>query len=194
MTFATLKQLFLAFIAFLETEAAEQAPAAPTIAQEASSTPPMAPASPAAQTPPPGPPVDPDSFTYPWDSPAHNWHNVRVLCDKRGLPVGQKDLICACVFQESQFNNHAIHENKDNQTGQLWSTDWGIVQVNDFYHCGPGKEFPSAAYVVANPEAAVDWMITMYLNGRLSAWASYSTGAYRQWLKSTSPMWALATQ
>jgi hypothetical protein len=134
-----------------------------------------------------------------WSSPKGAWHAARVTMDDMGLTgvvdpttgVKAKDLLCACIYQESRFNNSAINRNRA-PGGALLSSDWGLCQINDFYHIGPGKDFPSTAYVVIHPEKAVAFMIRMYNAGLLKQWVSFSSGAYRQWLVPTSPMWTLA--
>lgn len=140
------------------------------------------------------PAIDPiDTLNPDWTLPKDAYHNVRVLCDLAGLTFEEKNLICACIFQESRFNNAAICRNK-NALGVVTSSDWGLVQVNDHYHIGPKLDFPSVEYVLANPDVAVNWMIAMYKHNLLSMWVSYSSGAYRQWLATSSPMWALSTR
>lgn len=126
-----------------------------------------------------------------WDTPQHAYHSVRVLCDEAELTVEEKNLICACIFQESAFMNTARNENRNTATGEVMSTDWGLCQVNDFYHVGPGKDFPSVDFVLNNPAEVVNWMIACYKRGKLNMWISYSKGAYKQWLSPNSPMWAL---
>lgn len=64
--------------------------------------------------------------------------------------------------------------------GKVVSTDWGICQINDYYHSGPNN--PSATYVVANPDAAVRYMARMFKAGKAGLWVSFSSGAYKQWL------------
>lgn len=144
------------------------------------------------QNPPPqqpssaplGPSVD---TIQPWTSPANNRHNVRVLCDFALLTLTQKNIITACVEVESGFYNYypsgqpVIHKNTDDK-GNLLSTDWGIVQINDHYHIGQGKDFPSVDFVMQNPDKAVQFMIDMYKVGRLSMWVSYSSGAYLRYM------------
>lgn len=120
-----------------------------------------------------------------WDTRDHARYNVRVLCDKAGLSVMEKNILCACIHQESNFNNNAVCRNRD-KDGNIMSSDWGIVQINDHYHIGAGKDFPSVEYVVANPDKAVQWMIDMYKKGQLKMWVSYSSGAYKQWLQEES--------
>lgn len=155
-------------------------------------TPPVAPNLPATA------PIDPDSITYSWDTPQHNYHNARVLCDNAGLSLAEKNIICACLYQESEFYNYlpnglpVTHQNKSPQ-GQVLSTDFGIAQINDFYHIGPGKDFPSVDFLLANPDKAVQFMIDAFQHGKLSMWVSYSSGEYRVWLSTESKMWSLAS-
>ncbi len=130
----------------------------------------------------PAPAPQPLSFA----TPKQAWHAVRVMCDNAGLSFTQKNILCACVFQESEFNNKAIGKNAN-------STDWGIIQVNDKYNIGVGKMFPSVQYVLNNPDRCVAWMIhTMKVTGKLEPWASFTSGAFHQWLPLTSKMWLLA--
>lgn len=117
-----------------------------------------------------------------WDNPTNVRHSVRVMCDNADLPVDQKNVLCACVEVESQFNPQAIHVNKDPRTGEVSSTDYGLCQVNDFWHIGPSKDFVSADYVLAHPEACVAWMIQMFKDGKQSMWVSFTSGAYKQYL------------
>lgn len=139
------------------------------------------------------PVIDPDSIVYPWDTPQHIYHNVRVLCDNAGLTFVEKNLICACIYRESEFKNNAVCYNRDSQ-GNILSTDFGICQINSYYHCAPtGSPFPSPGYVVANPDKCAQYMIDCYRNGTLKMWVSYSSGAYAQFLLPDSPMWLLAT-
>jgi hypothetical protein len=116
-----------------------------------------------------------------WDTPEHSRYNVRKICDEEGLSASEKNLICACIYQESEFLNTAVCHNK-NKKGEITSSDWGIVQCNDHWHIGEGKAFPSVEYVVNNPEKMVRWMIQMYKLGLLRLWVSYSSGAYKKHL------------
>jgi hypothetical protein len=125
-----------------------------------------------------------------FDTQKHAYHSVRVLCDEAGLSVDEKNLICACIYQESQFLNCAKGQNRNKQ-GQVTSTDYGICQINDYWNIGKGKPFPSVQYVVDNPQKCVEWMIKMYQQGLLKLWCSYTGGGYKQWLKTNSPMWRL---
>lgn len=149
---------------------------------------------PVEEKPAPGP--DPRIAELSWADPKGAYKLTRIMCDEMGLTKRQKDILCACIFQESRFMNRypngkpVINQNKKN--GQVWSTDYGIIQVNDYWHIGPGKTFPSVAYVMDNPDKMVRWMVReMKRTGRLQPWSSYVSGAYKQWLSPSSPMWAL---
>lgn len=138
-----------------------------------------------------------DTLAPDWSTRANIYHNVRVLCDLAGLTVDEKNLICACIYQESNFYNYlpdgqdVKHINYEKDGVTVSSTDWGLCQVNDYFHIGAGKDFPSVQYVMSTPEAVVKWMIGMYKAGDLNQWDSYLHGAYKQWLLPTSPMWKL---
>jgi hypothetical protein len=117
---------------------------------------------------------------YKWDTTANSRHSVRVICDEMGLTLAEKNLICACIQQESNFNNKAIGRNM--KDGKVLSTDWGIVQINDYWHVGPGKKWSSVQQILDNPDKAVKWMIQMYKQGLLKLWVSYTSGAYKKYL------------
>ena len=132
-------------------------------------------------------PQAPQAEVLVWDTATNCEHAVRVTCDNQGLTPEEKDIIQACVHQESDFMNYHpdgtpvknINLNKD---GSLSSTDWGIVEINDYFHIGPGKDFPSVDFVMANPQKCVEFMISMYKEGKLGLWSSYKSGAYRKYL------------
>lgn len=121
-----------------------------------------------------------------WTNPIDNRHNVRVLCDLSGLDLNSKNVITACVEQESGFYNYLPNgdpvEHRNMSGDVLESTDWGIIQCNDKNHIGVGKDFASVGFVMANPQVMVQWMIDMYKVGRISMWDSYSTGAYKRFM------------
>ena len=98
-----------------------------------------------------------------------------------GLTVQMKDILCACVEVESGFNPLAVHYNKD-KTGAIWSADWGICQINDWFNVGVGKPFPSTDFVLQNPQIDIQWMCDMFLQGKESMWSSYSQKLYLRYL------------
>lgn len=149
-------------------------------------------------------PVIPSSETLLWDTQKDAYHSVRVLCDDAGLSYAKtipvngilyapKDIICACIYQESRFKIQTKGPINSNGTH-----DWGIAQYNDGKNSkgvplwiGPGSYFIDTAEVLANPEKCVKLMIDMYKQGHLNWWSSFSTNAYKQWLVPGSPMWGL---
>lgn len=131
-----------------------------------------------------------------WDTPKHAYHSVRVMCDEAGLDVNQKNTICACIYQESEFYNilpdgTPVRNDNFNRDGSISSTDWGIAQINEYWHIKKFPDFPSVQYVLDHPEEAVAYMIKMFKSNQLSLWSSYKSGAYRKWLAIDSPMWRL---
>ena len=157
---------------------------------EAPKTPLNAP--PAIVTPPVVPTiVNPDVLVADWTQRPNIYHNVRVLCDLAGLSFADKSVMCGVIYGESEFYNYlpdgkpVSHANL-NADGSLSSTDWGLCEVNDFFHIGEGKDFPSVDYVMQNPEAVVKWMIGMYKAGKITMWDAYLSGNYKKYL-STVP-------
>lgn len=125
-----------------------------------------------------------------WDTQKHAFHSVRMLCDEMGLSYDEKNIICATIYGESEFNNNAICKNRNNN-GEVTSIDVGICQINSYWHTGIGKTFPSTDYVISHPDEAVKFMIKMYKTGKINLWIAYKNGRYLQFLPKTSPMWKL---
>jgi len=137
------------------------------------------PVKPLAEPPPELPPVVSDPPPkYNWLTPSAARHSVRVICDEEGLTVAQKNLISSVINCESGYRFNATNENK--KDGKVLSTDWGICQINDYWHIGKGKTFPSAEYVVNHPEECVRWMISKFKEGHLNLWVCYSSGLCNQ--------------
>lgn len=109
---------------------------------------------------------------------------VLRICKEENLTVLQTNDLYNTLRIESNFKNYRadgtplIHENKVN--GKLASTDWGICQINDYYHIGKGKDFPTVGYVLANPDKAVRFMAQMCKAGKLNLWVAYKSGAYKK--------------
>lgn len=191
-----MKQLFEAFLRILGSFLAGPRPDPVIPAPIPVHTVPEAPVSPVAPPLPSPAPIPPKLS---WRTAPEAYLSTRILCDEYGLSLANKNIICACIYQESNFLNYlrpgvpTKFENRDEATGRVWSTDWGICQINDTkgWHIGPGLPFPSVQYVLDNPEKAVRYMIRMFQKGKLSLWSSYKFGHYKKWLKPGSPMWAL---
>lgn len=136
---------------------------------------------PADDIPPPAPTTPQAPTNFLWDTHDNAKHSVRVICDQEGLSFSMKNDLCACIEVESGFALDVVHQNK-NPYGQVTSTDYGIVQVNDFFHIGPGKDFPTPSFVIQNPEKCVRWMARLFKAGKADLWSSYKSGAYKRFL------------
>lgn len=123
----------------------------------------------------------PEAPKYLWDTTANSRHSVRVLCDEMGLTLAEKNIITAVIQAESNFNNNAKCYNK-NTAGKITSTDHGVCQINDFYHVGIGKKFPSVKYIMENPDKCVIWMIQMFKQGKIDMWIAHKNGSYKRYL------------
>lgn len=142
----------------------------------------------------PKPPVNEPLPTIPTPvTPKHNWdtfeasrRSVRVICDEEGLTYQLKNELCATVQGESNFNNNAKNINYITKLGKklVSSTDWGIAQINDYWHIGKNKSFPSVDFVLANPETVIRWMCGEWKKGEKSKqkWIAYKSGAYKRYL------------
>lgn len=93
-------------------------------------------------------------------------------CKDVGLSSDMTDRLFATVHGESGWNNEAIHVNK-NADGSVSSTDWYLCQVNDFFHIGTGKDFPSKEYVHDNPDKVLHWMALLFKEGKGNLWDAY---------------------
>lgn len=119
-----------------------------------------------------GPMIDPDTnnpdLLFAWDTPENCRHNVRAIADLEGLTLDEKNDFSSTVHCESNYNPKCIHPNIIN--GHISSTDFGILQINDYWHIGPGKDFPSSDFVLNNPEACVRWGAKQWKAGNGKMW------------------------
>ncbi len=123
----------------------------------------------------PMPPANPDAL-LPWTTTANCRHNCRALADLEGLSVAQKNMMSSVIHCESNYNVNCVHPNI--VSGKTVSTDFSICQINDYYHIGAGKDFPSVEYVMTNPEACVRWMCKMVKAGKINLWVCASKNLY----------------
>jgi hypothetical protein len=113
----------------------------------------------------------------------NNRHNVRVLCDLKKLPLHRKNIITACVEQESDFDPGV--EGRPNTNGTI---DYGICQFNNGelhgvpLWIGQGAAFSSIEEVKANPEKCVNLMIDEFEAGHANWWMSYKFGEYLKFM------------
>ena len=122
--------------------------------------------------------MNPDAL-LPWDTADNCRHNVRAICDLEGLTEVQKDNLSKTIHCESNYNPACVHPNTFN--GKVSTTDYGICQINDYWHIGPGKDFPSSEYVLQNPEACVRWMCNQWKAGNANAWVCHSKGLFNNY-------------
>ena len=115
---------------------------------------------------------------YLWSNKRDAKHSVRLICDEEGLKLAEKNLICAVIEAESNFNTNAVNRNKDKRE----STDWGICQYNSYWYIGKGKPIASIDEAVNNPEKCVRVMIRQFKKGRLKDWVAFSSGLYKRYL------------
>lgn len=120
-----------------------------------------------------------DTSKFLWDTPSHIRRNVRLMCDAAGLSVWMKNVLCACIKQESNYNPKAIGSVNKNLT-----RDFGLVQINNHigYWIGDGLYFKDTNEVLNNPEKCVRFMISQFKSGHASYWSSFSSKAYLKWL------------
>jgi len=125
-----------------------------------------------------------------WDTVKDARHSVRVICDEEGLSVKDKNDLCATVGAESGWQSYYLSGPKKGQPvkldnikdGVVWSTDWGIAQINSYWHIGKGKTFPSSQFVLDNPEKCIRWMCKMWKAGHKDWWIAYKNGNYKKFL------------
>lgn len=103
---------------------------------------------------------------------------VLRVCKEKKLTKQQTNDVYNTIRCESQFKNTAVNQNKLN--GKVLSTDYGICQINDYYHIGVGKSFPSVDFVKQNPDKVVAWMCDMAKAGKLKLWVCYSKNLFKK--------------
>ncbi len=147
------------------------------------------PVTPPADNPPPVPqPAPKETNPYAIPNPSHAWGEYPLylknqlkaeatrICQDLGMMQEKIDELFSIIQCESGWNPYCIHPNlKD---GKLESTDYGVCQINDYWHIGSGKDFPSADFVINNPLICLKWMAKMDIAGKLDLWVCYSTGLY----------------
>lgn len=111
----------------------------------------------------------------------------RITKEEKLTPELTTNLL-ATLECEANFNNELTHPNKNAQ-GKTLSTDYYICQINDFYHIGKGKNFPSIQYVHDHPDEVVRWMCKQFKTGYAGLWVCYSgkdkdgVNYYKKYLK-----------
>ncbi len=113
-------------------------------------------------------------------------NNLQVYAKEQAIKYGiDYRVLMATIEAESCWDPKAIGLNTNG------SKDYGIVQINDFWHIGSNSKaaqageyyFPSSDYVLNNPKACIDWMIKQWVKGRQNDWCSYRNETYKLFLK-----------
>lgn len=120
--------------------------------------------------------LNPEPEVLLWDTPENARHSVRIICDEEGLSFQDKEDLSRTVHCESNYNPACAHPNIVN--GKVSTTDFGIAQINDYWHIGPGKDFPSSQYVLDNPQECIKWMCKQWKAGNSKAWVCKLKGLY----------------
>ncbi len=110
---------------------------------------------------------------YLWDTKENSRHSARVIMDEFNLSWAEKNLLCAVIEAESNFNVKAIN----NATH-----DYGICQINEKYWIGEGKYFTSIEEVLEYPAKSVKFMIEQYKKGHLDYWVAYNNLSYKRYI------------
>lgn len=131
------------------------------------------------ENPPAPSPTPPDPLEE-WNTPTKARHSARVVMDTYGLTWQEKNLLSAVIMAESGFDINAKNYNKVG--GKVVSTDFGICQINDFYHIGEGKYFKSVEEVLTNPAKSVEFMIKQSRAGHLDWWIAFKNQSYLRFL------------
>lgn len=112
---------------------------------------------------------------YSWSTPKEALQSTRLICDELGLSVDEKNLICQVINCESGFNINAKNKNGDG------TTDYGIIQANEYWYIGKGRPLASVDEALNNPEKCVRIMIQRYKEGGLKDWICYKKGLYKKY-------------
>lgn len=187
-----MRDLVTRFLAWLSGQIFTEEPIAPPVPPQPAPEPtkPVEPTKPAPQ--PSYNDILHSSTLFPeWDTVEKARHNVRAICDKKGMTLKDKNDLCATVGAESGWQSYylsgpqkgkpVIRQNRS-LTGKVWSVDYGIAQINDWYHIGKGKDFPSSQYVLDHPTECIEWMCDMWKAGNKDWWIAHKNGSYKSFL------------
>lgn len=139
-------------------------------------------------TPPPPPKPAPK---YLWDTAEAARHSVRVIADEEGLAPHDKNEMCATVGAESGWQSYYLQGPKRGQpvklenlkNGKVWSTDWGIAQINDYWWVRAFPQFPSGQYILDHPEECIRWMCRRWKTpANRPQWIAYKNGSFKNYL------------
>ena len=125
----------------------------------------------------------PNLPTYEWDTKPQARLSVRRIADEYKIGWDEKNLLCAVIEAESNFDIKATHKNKNG------TTDWGIAMFNDGknesgvpFWIGEGADFVSGQECLENPEKCIRVFIREYKKGNLKYWSAFKNGSYKQFM------------
>lgn len=115
---------------------------------------------------------------YDWSTQEKARHSTRVICDEEGLPVKDKNDLCATVGGESGWNpkQKSLKPNFDG------THDYGIIQLNEKYWIGEGKLYPNIEAIYNDPEGCIRWMCKQWKAGNKNWWYAFKNGSYKKYL------------
>lgn len=113
---------------------------------------------------------------YDWDTASFVRHSVRVISDEYFLTWTEKDVVCAVIQAESGFNPKAVNKNSNG------TYDYGLCQINSFWHIGPDKYFKTKEEAL-DPEKSVRFMVEQFKRGNIKLWAAFQNKSYRKYLQ-----------
>ncbi len=137
---------------------------------------------------PPAQPVQPvqprTQSPYDFTSLQGSESSARLICSEEGLSPELTKITIATIWAESGMNPSKVSPPNKNGT-----RDWGICQFNDGKNkqgiplwIGQGATFKDTYEVVNNPEKCVRIMVKEVKRGKITWWAAYNNGSYKNYL------------
>jgi hypothetical protein len=83
----------------------------------------------------------------------------------------EEKTILAVIKCESELYGSAINHNLD-KDGKVWSTDWGYLQINDYFH---KKTMEKLGLDITNPFDSLEYGVMMMSRDGLGAWKASKT-------------------
>lgn len=79
-------------------------------------------------------------------------------------------MVASIIYCESGWNENIIGLNKRN--GEVWSKDFGLFQLNDFYH---KKEALNMGYDITDPEHNIIYGMYLLRTQGIQPWSNQTT-------------------
>jgi len=78
-------------------------------------------------------------------------------------------VVQAIIKCESTNNPNAIGKNISKETGEVWSRDYGLMQVNDYYH---EEEMNRMGLDIRDPKDSLEYGLYLYRRDGTKHWKS----------------------